>query len=540
MRNFSFSRGITCITLAIIIFTGAICFAQTGSYKVKERDVILIRVLDKEELTTQTMVSSDGTIAFPYIGTIVVKDLTLSEIEHTITKKLSEGFIKFPVVSVTMTQSSLIKIYTYGEFQKLGEIPYQEGMTVLTAMSLAGGVTQDGYFGRLIVRRKSARDKEYQDISSTSLNFGIIENKKVGELLLQPDDILTVERNKTFLIQGEVKRGSGVYMLEKGITLFKAITIAGGITPDALYGKIKLRRKKEGTSEYRDKEIDVSDITEGVSTSDIPLQADDIIIVERNKTFFIHGEVARTGEFVLEKGMTVVRALSVAGGINAQGLYGKVKLRRKDEGSSEYRDMEIDVKGITEDVSVNDTLLQADDVIIVERSKSFFMHGEVVRTGEFVLEKDMTVMRAISVAGGVTSDGKYGKIKLRRKVKDTHEYKEIIIDLKQFIENNLGEDIMLEPEDILIVERNKTYFIYGESNRPGEYVLKEDLTVSNAISIAGGFTKWGSPSRVEIVRDADDGGKVKIKINFTDIMDGKAPDVLLKAGDTIILSAGVL
>ncbi len=541
MRYLSFYRVLVCITLAFNLFTSVVCFAQSASYKVKERDVLLIRVLDKTELTTQTMVSADGTIAFPYIGTIVVKGFTLSEIEQEITRKLSEGFIKYPVVSVTMIQSSAIRIYTYGEFLRRGEIPYEENMTVLTAMSLAGGVTTDGYFGNIIVRRKSTKDKEFEDIASSSLNFGIIENKKVGELILRPNDILIVERNKTFLIQGEVRHGSGVYALEKGMTVFRAITVAGGITQDGLYGKVKLRRKQEGTSEYRDTEIDIKGITDGVSTSDMLLQADDIIIVERNKTFFINGEVSRTGEFVLEKNMTVLKAISIAGGITSQGLYGKVKLRRKQEDTSEYRDIDIDIKGITEGVSTSDMLLQADDIIIVERNKNFFIHGAVSRPGQFVLEKDMTVMRAISVAGGISQDGIYGKIKLRRKEKGDNAYKDILIDLKQNIEENSEEDILLEADDILIVERNKVYYIYGESNRPGEYVLKDDLTVSNAISIAGGFTKWGSPSRVEIVRFADEGnGVVKIKVNFSDIMDGKAPDILLKAGDTIILATGVL
>ena len=426
--------------------------SETDLYEISINDVLDIKVLDHNELMVLTAVSADGTINFPYIGAIYIKGMNLSEIEEEITKRLSEGYVKYPVVTVSLIKSMSKKIFAYGELNRRGEIPFEENMTVV-----------------------------------------------------------------------------------------KAISIAGGIRADGLYGKVKVRRKQKGNPGYKDIEIDLKDTIEGSATEDMLLQPDDIVIVERNKTFFIHGELGRTGEYVLEDDMTVVRALSVAGGIRADGLYGKVKVRRKQEGNPGYKDIEIDLKGTIEGSAIEDMLLQPDDIVIVERNKTFFIHGEVGRPGQFVLEDDMTVVRALSVAGGIRADGLYGKVKVRRKQEEKPGYKDIEIDLKGTIEGSETGDMLLQPDDIVIVERNKTFFIYGEVNRAGQYVLEEGMTVFKALSLAGGFTKWGSSGRVNVLRlNNNNAGYETIKVNIDDVIDGDATaDINLQPGDIVVVSTGI-
>ena len=186
-------------------------------------------------------------------------------------------------------------------------------------------------------------------------------------------------------------------------------------------------------------------------------------------------------------------------------------------------------------------LIEPDDILMVERNKTFFIQGVVARVGEYTLERGMTVERAISLAGGIRMDGIYGKIKIRRKKESELGYEDITIDLNGNTEGNAKGEIPIEPDDILTVDRNKTFFVYGEVNKTGEYVLKDNLTVFNVIALAGGFTKWGSPERVEVLRLTDNGKNIiKIKVNIGDIIKGNAAeDILLKAGDTLVVSAGI-
>lgn len=537
-----------------IIFSTTYIYAELApdQYKVGVNDLLEIKVLDQKELQGQFVVTSDGTITFPYIGIVNVKDKNISDIKEEITNKLSEGYIKYPIVSVSLIKSGKI-IITFGELGHSGEIPFQENMTVMTGLSLAGGASENGLYGKLRVRRKVAG--VFKDIAESELSFGAIVKKDVENVLLKPDDMLIVERNKTFLIQGEVAT-RGRYPLEKDMTVLRALSQAGGVTENGLYGKIRVRRTSDGAHEgYSD--FMESKLSEGIILSkDVEnalLQPNDILIVEKSRTFLIQGEVATRGRYALEKDMTVLRALLQAGGVTPEGLQGKVKIRRKNTGASEkyidFAESALDFGNIM-NKEVEDTILMPEDVLIVEKNKTFLIQGEVVQRGRITLEKDMTVLKAILQVGGVTADGLYGTVKVRRKQEGVPLGYTNLVEAKLnygVIESPEVENTLLEPDDIIVVERNGTFFVYGEVNTPGEFVLKGDMTVFNAMSIAGGLNKWGSESKVKILRVKDGNTEgsnrsrfEEIKVDIKDVIKGDASkDVLLKSKDIIVVSAGI-
>jgi polysaccharide export outer membrane protein len=394
-------------------------------------------------------------MTYPYIGSVYVKDMTLAHIEKELTEKLSAGYVKYPVVSVALTRSVMQKIFSYGEVTRRGEIPYEEEMTLEKAMSMAGGVTGNGLFGKAIVRRKQKDSNKYKDIVESILNHGLIENRNKAEVLLNPDDILVVEPSKTFLIQGEVNN-RGRLVLEKDITVIKAILQAGGVSPDGRYGTVKVRRKKEGEpGGYAD--VGESSINDGVIENrefeDMPLQLDDILMVERSGTFIIQGEVGNRGRFVLEKDMTVIKAILQAGGVSPNGRYGKVKVRRKKEGEpGGYADVgESSIQdGVIENKELEGMLLQHDDILIIEKNKTYLIYGEVKQTGEFVLKDKMTVFKALTVAGGFTKWGSESRIKILRQSENGEGFLTIKVRLDDVIDGDASKDVSLQPGDIII------------------------------------------------------------------------------------------
>ena len=543
MRRFLIFFVIIGFVLSSISYAGA-DVTPTDFYKVGVDDMLEIKVLDHTDLRTLTTVTSDGTITFPYIGTVNVENMSLSEIVEMITKKLGEGYIKYPVVTVSLVKSMSRKIFAYGELYKRGQIPLEENITLLKALSLAGGITEDGRYGQVKIRRKKEGKPGYRDIKVDLKR--VIEGGRKGDILLEPDDILIVERNKTFFAHGEVGR-PGEHVLEKNMTVVRALSAVGGIRSEGLYGKVKIRRKQKGKRGYKDIEIDLKSIVEGSKTGDLLLQPDDILIVERSKTFLIQGEVKNSGRFVLEEDTTVLRALLRAGGISQEGMYGRIKVRRKQEGESgKYKDIaEARLNdGVIESSEVEDTLLQPDDILIVERSKTFLIQGDVMNRGRLILEKDTTVLRALLRAGGVSQDGMYGRIKVRRKQEgESGEYKDIAEARLNngVIETSEVEDTLLQPDDILVIEPNEKFLVYGEILKPGEYVIKNDMTAFKAITLAGGFTKWGSENRVKVLRSRkNNAGFETIRVNINDVIGGDAAaDVALEAGDIVVVSAGV-
>jgi polysaccharide export outer membrane protein len=512
-------------------------------YKVGINDQIEIIVVGHKDLSVRVTVAIDGTIAFPHLGTIYIKDKTLPQIEEEIREKLSDGYVKFPVVSVSLALAMSKRIFVHGEVARNGMLPFEKDMTIIQALSVAGGIKNEGLYGKIKLRRMQT-DGKYKKIVEAGINDGIIADSKIEDMLLQPDDILFVERSETFFIQGQVAK-TGQFILEGGITVSRALTIAGGIGENGMHGKVKIRRKKEGSTGYLDvKEAKLDDgIIKDSEIEDMLLQPDDILFIERSETFFIQGEVVKAGQYILESGMTVSRALTIAGGIGKDGLHGKVKIRRKREGSTGYLDIKeakLD-NGIIKDSEIEDMLLQPDDIFSIERNESFFIEGEIALPARYILEYGMTVGRAITVAGGIKEGGIYGKVKVRRKREGYSGYQDIEIDIEGIIEGRETGGMILQPDDILIVERNKTYIVYGEVNRIGEFPLSNDTTVFKAILQAGGFNKWGKESRVKVLRLTDNGqGFASIKVNINDVLDGNAAaDIFLQPGDVVVVSSGI-
>jgi polysaccharide biosynthesis/export protein len=93
----------------------------------------------------------------------------------------------------------------------------------------------------------------------------------------------------------------------------------------------------------------------------------------------------------------------------------------------------------------------------------------------------------------------------------------------------------------LIESRSRKFFVYGEVIKPGAYPMEENTTVLRVISIAGGFTKFGSSSRVKVLRPRQDAtGYETIKININAVMNGDSDeDIPLRPGDIIVVSQGM-
>jgi len=99
-------------------------------------------VLQPEKLFSSVVVSPDGSISFPYIGSVMVKGQTLSDVQRTIESKLADGYMKYPIVSVALKESRSRKFFVYGEVMKPGTYYINENVTVLRGITMAGGFRQ--------------------------------------------------------------------------------------------------------------------------------------------------------------------------------------------------------------------------------------------------------------------------------------------------------------------------------------------------------------------------------------------------------------
>lgn len=100
-------------------------------------------------------------------------------------------------------------------------------------------------------------------------------------------------------------------------------------------------------------------------------------------------------------------------------------------------------------------------------------------------------------------------------------------------------ELPLRNGDIITALPKSYVTVDGEVNRPGRYAIEADLTVTGAISLAGGFTRFGS-SDVKVRRTDPQSGKVSIiKVDIKDVRNGKKPDVPLLPNDVVSVSRRV-
>lgn len=249
---------------------------QNTEYAVKVNDILNISVLGYDDLKSTVAVMSDGSISFPYIGTINVKGMTVEEIKKVITEKLASDYIKYPVVLVSIATNKSIDFFVYGEVSHPGKFPFEDNMTVLKAVSLAGGITPDGLYGSIRLKRKRRDKHKYTEIVINLKRKG--KGNTGGDLQIQADDLIIVSRNKDFFVYGEVIK-PGKYILEDNMTVLKAISLAGGFTKYGSSDKVKILRTVPGKAECESIKIDMRAAIKGQSGKDIRLESNDILVV---------------------------------------------------------------------------------------------------------------------------------------------------------------------------------------------------------------------------------------------------------------------
>lgn len=181
--------------LAVVCLLTFTAFAFATDAPVKEYvvgvdDVIDISVLQPEKLTSTVSVAPDGSINFPYVGSVQVKGETLTKIQETIQAKLGDGYMKYPVVAVSLRESRSRKFFVYGEVMKPGNYLLDENATVLRAISMAGGFNKFGSSSRVKVLRPNELGAGYATIRVNIKS--VMDGDANADILLKPGDIIVV------------------------------------------------------------------------------------------------------------------------------------------------------------------------------------------------------------------------------------------------------------------------------------------------------------------------------------------------------------
>jgi protein involved in polysaccharide export with SLBB domain len=150
-------------------------------------DLIEVRVFEEADLSGPYRVATGGTIDFPLCGKVAVQGLNTSSTADLLTRCLGEKYLRHPQVTVLLREYNSKKIFVFGEVQKPGTFPYEEDMSIIQAITMAGGFTKIASKNDIAVTRAVEGRETKIRVPVADIGTGREKNFR-----LQPGDIVFV------------------------------------------------------------------------------------------------------------------------------------------------------------------------------------------------------------------------------------------------------------------------------------------------------------------------------------------------------------
>lgn len=243
--------------------------AAEEAYVIGAEDVLDIQVWDNKDLNQVTFVRPDGKISLPLVGEIQAAGKTVQGLSADLVAAYGKT-VKEPAVTVIVRDIKSRPVYFIGGFGRPGPLQLTRDLNMLQALGIIGGVlpaadAEKGYLLR--------GDKRVPLDFDKLLKKGDVSQN----LKLEPGDTVVAPIADVVYVQGEVK-GPGVVKYTNDLTVVKAITLTGGLTPLAASGRVDLVRT-EGEKKVRIR-IDLDKMLRAPEENpDMRLRPDDIIFV---------------------------------------------------------------------------------------------------------------------------------------------------------------------------------------------------------------------------------------------------------------------
>lgn len=176
------------LTLFIALIGSLLAGAQgeRSSGVIGRMDTVEIRVFREDELTTRGQLSGDGTLSMPLIGAVRIEGLTTDQAAAAVTRKLADGFLVKPEVSVSIEARIRRTITVLGQAQRPGvfELPAHRKLTLVEAIGMAGGVTRIANPKKIGLKRSGNQ--------LMMVNLSEITSGRGADIPLRDGDVITI------------------------------------------------------------------------------------------------------------------------------------------------------------------------------------------------------------------------------------------------------------------------------------------------------------------------------------------------------------
>lgn len=383
-------------------------------YRFRLGDQLSISVWEEPSLDQKVAVLPDGTIMCKLIGPVVAENRTISDLTAEITSRL-EAFMLKPEVTIIPQELREIGSYNVvllGAVTFPGRYELQRGDRILDIVAQAQGLV-GGDDGRILTDTTKCtltRKGRFVDVDFSAL---LIKNDPRCNILLENDDV--------------------IHLPPRTIT----------------------------------KEVEIGSVS-------------------------VLGKVGSPGFVAIQRGMTILDVLIKTGASVSEGDWRKAYLLRDGVYHHFSFPEFVEKRNLVDNVVLNDG-----DFIYVPDFKEFVLViGAVTNSGKFLIKEGDRVLDAIGLAGGLAystefSDNLLGNLKASYMVRD-----EKVLDInfhKLLREGEVGQNILVQDGDFIYIPEAKgqQFYIFGEVRQPQAVALTQEISLIEALSLAGGPTPIG-------------------------------------------------
>ena len=374
------------------------------TYVLGPSDRLLLIIGGPERTTIPIQVLPEGAVLLPNIGPFQAAGITLTEFTARVRKELGRYYRNVDI-DCNLAVPRAFVVYVLGEVKEPGPVDLYAPFRLSRALDGAGGVYGAGSV-RQIEIHENGRLVRTVDLQSF-LKLGNFEGNptlKEGQSLVVP------VRKRTVRMLGEV-RLPGYYELLKGETVEDLLAVCGGVTAWGDKDRLIIERVQA-----RDSVFTLSFAYDEIGRIEMKnrdvLVVSDILSFPQNRFVYVSGGGGRQGRFLLQPGETLREFLPRTWRVAEKYTVDTALLERKtaDNGIEVIR---FNPKDIFAGDPLGNTELKPGDIINVPPIKvSVYVAGEVSVPGEYVYRAEFRAEEYISMAGGPTSKGSFGRISI--------------------------------------------------------------------------------------------------------------------------------
>jgi protein involved in polysaccharide export with SLBB domain len=416
-------------------------------YVVGPGDELVLNLWGEMAESVPLKVTPEGTVLVPYVGEVMVGELTLAQTKERIIDHVRRRY-RGKDVSVTLSRVRRFRVFVTGAVQVPGTYTATAVDRVSMLVDQAGGFLPEASRRNIEVKRSGS-----SAVTADLLRFTVIGDLKDNPFVRDGDVVAVPARIDSVGIFGAVSV-EGYYELKEGDRISDLVALAGGLVKDVFLEEAELVRYQEDGRTIVKIPVDLAAVMENRhGPKDLVLHSEDVFLVRHIPGWHpehlveVRGEVYFPGMYSIEEGKTTLsEVIQRAGGFKPNASLAESKLIR-----TEY---------------------------------------------EETLDPEFERLKKMLVADMSEEEYEYFKIRSRQ------QRGLVVVDFeKLFLLNDASQDVILKRGDLIDVPVvRKTINVSGQVNNPGAILFKPGKGFEHYISQAGGYNWNARKSKVRVIK----------------------------------------